>query len=50
MRIPVVSVLGIYARETGQGMLFQDEGEAPPPAAGYGDNTASPRPKLRVIK
>jgi len=50
VRIPVTSVLGIYARETGQGMLFQDEGEAPPPAAGSGDSTASPRPKLRVIK
>ena len=36
VRIPVASVLGIYARETGQGMLFQDEGEAPPPAAGNG--------------
>ncbi len=49
VRIPVASVLGIYARETGQGMLFQDEGEAPPPAAGSGD-TAAARPKLRVIK
>ena len=41
VRIPVTSVLGIYARETGQGMLFQDEGEAPPPAAGSGDTTGS---------
>jgi stringent starvation protein B len=48
VRIPVTSVLGIYARETGQGMLFQDEGEAPPPAAGAGDTGS--RPKLRVIK
>ena len=38
VRVPVASVLGIYARETGQGMLFQDEGEAPPPAAGAGDS------------
>jgi stringent starvation protein B len=48
VRVPVTSVLGIYARETGQGMLFQDEGEAPPPVSGPGD--ASSRPKLRVIK
>ena len=48
VRVPVTSVLGIYARETGQGMLFQDEGEAPPPAAGAGDTGS--RPKLRVIK
>jgi stringent starvation protein B len=48
VRIPVSSVLGIYARETGQGMLFQDEGETPPPAADSG--TSGSRPKLRVIK
>ena len=48
VRIPVASVLGIYARETGQGMLFQDEGETPPPAAGAGETGS--RPKLRVIK
>ena len=48
VRVPVTAVLGIYARETGQGMLFQDEGEAPPPAAGAGDTGS--RPKLRVIK
>ncbi len=49
VRVPVNAVLGIYARETGQGMLFQDEGEAPPPAAGGAGDTGS-RPKLRVIK
>jgi stringent starvation protein B len=48
VRIPVASVLGIYARETGQGMLFQDEGDTPPPAAGPADTGS--RPKLRVIK
>jgi stringent starvation protein B len=49
VKIPVTSVLGIYARETGQGMLFQDEGETPPPAADSGSSNGS-RPKLRVIK
>ncbi len=48
VRVPVTAVLGIYARETGQGMLFQDEGEAPPPVSGPGDTGS--RPKLRVIK
>ena len=48
VRVPVTAVLGIYARETGQGMLFQDEGESPPPAAGAGDSGS--RPKLRIIK
>jgi stringent starvation protein B len=48
VRVPVAAVLGIYARETGQGMLFQDEGEAPPPVPGPTD--IGSRPKLRVIK
>jgi stringent starvation protein B len=52
VRVPVAAVLGIYARETGQGMLFQDEGETtPPPADGTGGaGDANSRPKLRVIK
>ncbi len=48
VRIPVAAVLGIYARETGQGMLFQDDGESPPPVPGP-DDTGS-RPRLRVVK
>lgn len=48
VRVPIAAVLGIYSRETGQGMLFQDEGEQPPPVPGH-DDTGS-RPKLRVVK
>jgi stringent starvation protein B len=48
VRVPVAAVLGIYARETGQGMLFQDDGDAPPPTPGP-DDTGS-RPRLRVVK
>ena len=54
VRVPTAAVLGIYSRETGQGMLFQEEGdtsppdgappEAPSPGAGPG------KPKLRVVK
>lgn len=48
--LPMDSVLAIYARENGQGMMFspgQDE-DAPPPA----DGPSRPEggPKLRVIK
>lgn len=49
--IPPAAMLGIYARETGQGMLFQDDGEgerSPPPS-----DTPSPggrKPQLRVVK
>jgi stringent starvation protein B len=54
--VPVEAVLGIYARETGQGMIFgEDDAPAdasapegdeptPPPPAG------KPRAKLKVIK
>ncbi len=49
VRVPVTAVLGIYARETGQGMLFQDESDSPPPATPSPDDSGS-RPKLRVVK
>ena len=33
VRVPMAAVLGIYARETGEGMVFNEaEPEAPPPA------------------
>jgi stringent starvation protein B len=53
--IPIGAVLGIYARETGQGMIFSEEDtpastpqsdEPSPPPAGGG----SRRAKLKVIK
>lgn len=52
--VPADAMLGIYARETGQGMLFQDEeGATPPPAGspapGSGGGTGT-RPRLRVVK
>jgi stringent starvation protein B len=48
VRVPISAVLGIYARETGQGMLFQDDGDSPPPIPEPDD--PSSRPKLRVVK
>ena len=38
--VPVHAVLGIYARETGQGMIFSDDEPAPKPR----------RPRLKVVK
>jgi stringent starvation protein B len=58
--VPIAAIQGIYARESGQGMLFADEevgppatpapdgappSPAPPPAGGD-----KPRPKLKVVK
>lgn len=33
VRVPVAAVLSIYARETGEGMVFPPEGELAPPSA-----------------
>jgi stringent starvation protein B len=65
IRVPVDYVLGIYARETGQGMVFTDDAQG---AAGSPDANAAPtaddpppdapppapvprkRPSLKVVK
>lgn len=55
---PIAAVLGIYARETGQGMIFS-EADAPPPespptppteSAGGGAETRRTKPALKVVK
>jgi stringent starvation protein B len=55
--VPIAAVLGIYARETGQGMIFSEADTPPPqpptppsepaPTAGEGKRT---KPTLKVIK
>jgi stringent starvation protein B len=63
LEIPVDAVVGIYARETGQGMIFGDDdsppgGPAAPPSdpgapktgAGAPTGAARKAPKLKVIK
>ena len=59
VQVPVRAILGIYARETGQGMIFPegdadpDPTDGPPPAApsaGKSSGTAPKRPKLQVVK
>src|SRR5690242_15253343 len=58
VRFPVAAVMGIYARETGEGMVFseQDRGPQPPnspPSADEGggsSNSGSRRPQLKVVK
>ncbi|WP_041522523.1 ClpXP protease specificity-enhancing factor [Gilvimarinus agarilyticus] len=52
--IPCYAVLGIYARENGQGMVFEAEAEPPeppkPPAPSGSDDSDAKRPSLRVVK
>jgi stringent starvation protein B len=64
VRVPLHAVQGIYARETGQGMIFSDEDAPPPPdntpdsdgasigaSAGTGSKAAPrARPQLKVVK
>jgi stringent starvation protein B len=59
VRVPIAAVLGIYARETGEGMVFseQDLGPEPPsrPTAaedggGAREGGEKRRPQLKVVK
>ena len=55
--VPIHAVIGIFAKETGQGLVFQGSDSSPtPPSDGGGgsvkpDNTPPPgKPRLRVVK
>jgi stringent starvation protein B len=52
VEIPVDAVLGIYARESGRGMLFPEEGGPEPPGGnGSGVEGGEPKkPALKVVK
>lgn len=56
IRVPVAAVLGIYARENGQGMLFDADEPPTTPSDGAGSDTTSSgrpqpgRPSLKVVK
>jgi stringent starvation protein B len=55
LAIPIGAVLGIYARETGQGMIFsEDDTPGPTPPESGGEPTppagGGKRAKLKVIK
>tara|TARA_R110000822_G_scaffold187752_23_gene326886 strand:+ start:1173 stop:1628 length:456 start_codon:yes stop_codon:yes gene_type:complete len=66
IRLPILSIMGIYAQENGQGMMFQPEDSSGPepigpapvksvsrsdaPPKGSGSGEASKKPSLRVVK
>jgi stringent starvation protein B len=52
VRFPVSAVLGVYARETGEGMVFseQDLGPEPPTRPTPAEEGGARRPQLKVIK
>ena len=48
--VPIMSVIAIYARENGKGMVFTEEdggGDEPPPSP---DKDETKKPALRVVK
>ena len=51
--VPVGAVLAIYAKENGQGMLFDPDDDIPPPAPdddGPDSGDSPKRPSLKVVK
>ena len=49
--VPMGSVLGIYARETGQGMIFSHDTEQPaPPKVDDDTEQTRSRPHLTIVK
>ena len=57
VRFPVEAVVGIYARETGQGMIFPRDGDDDDPSSGPdgpepGNDGDEPRPRdhLKIVK
>jgi stringent starvation protein B len=55
VHVPVRAILGVYARETGQGMIFPEGDADPDPTPPTTPATGSPpagskRPKLQVVK
>lgn len=50
--VPMRSVLGIYARETGQGMIFSHDAENSEPVTRNADSSqeSRARPHLKIVK
>ena len=53
LMVPVAAVIGIFAKENGQGLAFQGgEPQQPPPTvnSGAGSKAAPHKPKLKIVK
>jgi stringent starvation protein B len=52
--VPVQAVIGVFAKETGQGLVFQGDGpQSPPPTSNGGADEYKPkppRPQLKIVK
>ncbi|MDZ7662299.1 ClpXP protease specificity-enhancing factor [Thiohalophilus sp.] len=47
---PVNAVLAIYAKENGQGMVFNESDDMPPPDDTPDDDSKSGKPNLKLVK
>jgi stringent starvation protein B len=54
LMVPVAAAIGIFAKETGQGLVFQgNEPQKPPPAVSGGEVGTKPvphKPNLKIVK
>lgn len=50
IHVPVAAVLAIYARETGQGVVFSEGGDSPTDDGDGPDGSGQSRPALKVVK
>lgn len=54
LMVPVVATIGIFAKETGQGLVFQGgDPQQPPPSSKGGDREPKPithKPNLKIVK
>jgi len=54
LMVHVIAVIGIFAKETGQGLVFQgDSPQSPPPSLNGGDTGSKPmprKPNLKIVK
>jgi stringent starvation protein B len=54
LMVPVVAAIGIFAKETGQGLVFQGaDSLQPPPSPAGGDRESKPiphKPRLKIVK
>ena len=51
IRVPIAAVLGIYARETGEGMVFSDQDLGPePPPQPSAEEDGTRRAHLKLVK
>ncbi len=53
--VPIAAIRGLYARENGRGMVFDEDDPTPPqdpnePQDNKGDNRGEKKPSLRVVK